>query len=55
MTWSASVVFPEDSGPKISVTRPRGIPPTPSAWSSSSDPVGIVATAQERKRRVRSW
>ena len=27
MTCSASVVLPEDSGPKISMTRPRGTPP----------------------------
>ncbi len=24
MMWSASVVLPDDSGPKISTTRPRG-------------------------------
>ena len=29
MTCSARVVLPEDSGPKISTTRPRGMPPTP--------------------------
>jgi hypothetical protein len=45
MCWH-SVVFPDDSGPKISVTRPRGTPPTPSARSSASDPVGIVSTAR---------
>ena len=28
-TVSARVVFPDDSGPKISTTRPRGKPPTP--------------------------
>src|SRR3954468_20630606 len=39
-----SVVLPEDSGPKISVIRPRGIPPTPSARSSAIDPVGIAST-----------
>src|SRR6059036_2430202 len=42
-TWSASVVLPEDSGPKISVTRPRGRPPTPSATSSVMAPVGMTA------------
>jgi hypothetical protein len=31
MTCSASVVLPDDSGPKISTTRPRGTPPMPSA------------------------
>jgi hypothetical protein len=34
-----SVVLPDDSGPKISTTRPRGRPPTPSAISRPSDPV----------------
>ena len=43
MTWSASVVLPDDSGPKISVTRPRGMPPMPSAASSESAPVGMTA------------
>ncbi len=41
--WSASVVLPDDSGPKISMTRPRGRPPTPSAMSSPSDPVEMVS------------
>src|SRR3972149_2004971 len=45
MCWH-SVVFPDDSGPKISVTRPRGTPPTPSARSSASDPVEIVSPAR---------
>ena len=40
ITWSESVVLPEDSGPKISIMRPFGSPPTPSARSSDSDPVG---------------
>ncbi len=31
---------PIDSGPKISVIRPRGMPPTPSARSSATEPVG---------------
>src|SRR6266511_3885042 len=39
-----SVVLPDDSGPKISVIRPRGIPPTPRARSSAIDPVGIEST-----------
>jgi hypothetical protein len=43
MIWSDSVVLPEDSGPKISTTRPRGIPPTPRAASTAREPVGITA------------
>ena len=39
-----SVVLPEASGPKISTTRPRGNPPTPSARSSESAPVGMAET-----------
>src|SRR6266536_1531301 len=39
-----SVVLPDDSGPKISVIRPRGMPPTPRARSSAMDPVGIEST-----------
>src|SRR5438105_5039712 len=46
--WSASVVLPEDSGPKISTTRPRGSPPTPSAMSSPSEPEETVSTSIER-------
>src|SRR5438477_8765564 len=46
--WSASVVFPEDSGPKISTTRPRGRPPTPSAMSSPSEPDEMVSMSIER-------
>ncbi len=41
-----SVVFPEDSGPKISVTLPRGIPPTPRAISKESEPVGMASTSR---------
>ena len=41
---SVRVVFPLLSGPKISTTRPRGRPPTPSARSSPMEPVGITAT-----------
>ena len=43
-TCRAIVVLPEDSGPKISVTRPRGNPPTPRAASSEIDPVEITET-----------
>ncbi len=39
-----TVVLPDDSGPKISVIRPRGMPPTPSARSSAIEPVGIVSS-----------
>ena len=35
----AKVDLPADSAPKISVTRPRGIPPVPSAMSIAKDPV----------------
>ena len=45
MMCCTSVVLPDDSGPKISITRPRGMPPTPSAMSSAIEPVGIVSTA----------
>ena len=41
MTCWQTVVLPDDSGPKISVIRPRGMPPTPSARSSAIEPVGI--------------
>ena len=44
MMCRQTVVLPEPSGPKTSITRPRGIPPTPSAMSSASDPVGITDT-----------
>src|SRR5215212_1378318 len=44
MICRARVVLPLDSGPKISTMRPRGTPPTPSARSRASAPVGIVAT-----------
>src|ERR1035441_10605888 len=37
------VVLPDDSGPKTSLTRPRGIPPTPSAASKLIEPVEITA------------
>src|SRR3990167_2795233 len=44
MTCSASVVLPEDSGPKISIIRPRGSPPTPSAASRPIEPVEMAST-----------
>ena len=39
MACSVIVVFPELSGPKISMIRPRGKPPIPRALSSDIDPV----------------
>src|SRR5689334_664987 len=42
MTCRAMVVLPEDSGPKISTTRPRGKPPTPRAASKEMAPVEIT-------------
>src|SRR5215470_7511753 len=42
ITWSVIVVFPEDSGPKTSITRPRGKPPTPSAASKEIAPVEMT-------------
>src|SRR5918911_1049525 len=44
MMCRARVVFPLDSGPKISTTRPLGTPPTPRARSRARAPVGIEAT-----------
>src|SRR5258706_13752352 len=44
ITWRASVVLREDSGPNTSITRPRGTPPTPSAASSEIEPVEITFT-----------
>ncbi|OPZ68074.1 MAG: hypothetical protein BWY81_01020 [Firmicutes bacterium ADurb.Bin467] len=41
---SASVVFPDDSGPNISMIRPRGRPPTPSAKSRFRQPDGTTST-----------
>lgn len=38
------VVLPEDSGPKTSMMRPRGSPPTPSARSIAREPVGRTET-----------
>src|SRR5258708_9214533 len=45
MTCCTIVVLPDASGPKISVTRPRGMPPTPRAISSAMEPVGMISTA----------
>src|SRR4029078_3502418 len=42
-TCMASVDLPDDSGPKISTTRPRGKPPTPRARSSDNAPVWIAS------------
>src|SRR5438876_8361726 len=52
MCWQ-SVVLPDASGPKISVIRPRGMPPTPRARSSATDPVemtsmGVLARSPRR-------
>ena len=44
ITCSAMVVLPDDSGPKTSITRPRGNPPTPSAASSEMEPLEITLT-----------
>src|SRR5271157_1762800 len=44
ITCRAMVVLPEDSGPKISLTRPRGKPPTPKAASTEMEPVEITET-----------
>ena len=43
MACSVRVVFPDDSGPKISITLPRGYPPTPRAISSPKEPDGITS------------
>ena len=45
MMCSESVVLPLDSGPKISMMRPRGMPPTPRATSTPMDPEGIELMA----------
>src|SRR5262245_16475778 len=42
ITCRQTVVLPEPSGPNTSTTRPRGMPPTPSAMSSASEPVGMT-------------
>ncbi len=58
ITCSVMVVFPEDSGPKISTTRPRGNPPTPNAVSIEIEPDEITCTgttALEPRRRHRAF
>jgi hypothetical protein len=45
-TVSASVVLPEDSGPKTSTIRPRGMPRPPSARSSERAPVEMPGMAR---------
>ena len=40
----ATVVLPEDSGPKISMILPFGTPPMPSAISSATEPVCTACT-----------
>src|SRR5580692_4708875 len=47
------VVLPPDSGPKISTTRPRGNPPTPSAASRLIDQLGIMLTGTSTSRLPR--
>src|ERR1700753_2400406 len=42
MIWRVMVVLPEDSGPKTSITRPRGKPPTPRAASKLMEPVEMT-------------
>ena len=44
-----TVVLPEPSGPNTSTIRPRGMPPTPSAMSSASDPVGMTVMPGSRR------
>src|SRR5215475_778184 len=46
-TCSARVVLPELSGPKISMTRPRGSPPTPTAASRPMLEVEITGTSSD--------
>src|SRR5206468_1873668 len=45
MACNANVVLPLDSGPNISITRPRGKPPTPSAASNESEPDEMASSA----------
>ena len=56
ITCRAIVVLPDDSGPKISLIRPRGNPPIPMAASSEMEPVEITATGTiasfEPSRRI---
>ena len=44
MACRARVVFPDDSGPKTSITRPRGSPLTPSARSRPTEPLDTTVT-----------
>src|SRR5579864_4441066 len=50
ITCRDMVVLPPDSGPKISITRPRGNPPTPKAESRLIEPVGITLTGTRTSR-----
>ena len=43
MCWHM-VVLPEASGPEISITRPRGTPPTLREMSRESEPAGMTLT-----------
>src|ERR1035437_10102438 len=45
MCWQ-TVVLPDDSGPKISEIRPRGIPPTPRARSRAAE---LLLDRQDRR------
>src|SRR5215472_2958461 len=50
ITCRARVVLPELSGPYISMIRPRGKPPMPSAMSRPSEPVGITSVSAAASR-----
>ena len=50
MMCSERVVLPDDSGPKISMMRPRGTPPTPRAASTPIEPVEIALIGGELLR-----
>src|SRR5215208_2975640 len=54
MICRARVVLPLDSGPKISMTRPLGTPPTPRARSSARAPVEIEATLRYSSSPMRT-
>ncbi len=45
MACRATVVLPDASGPKTSITLPLGNPPTPRAISNAIEPLGITSTA----------
>ena len=51
MACNESVVLPEDSGPNISIMRPRGYPPMPSAQSSPIEPT-LPAHGHDRAARL---